>query len=111
MGLGLGLEGWPRSLPTPLVCCVQGAFVAPWCQGALAPGSTEVLGVFVFLYLVRNLPQRRMPAAVLVPYCFFVFCCLRLSRCKHCGTRAQPVALRCLRPTWICLLYLLLIKA
>lgn len=87
MGLGLGLEGWPRSLPTPLVCCVQGAFVAPWCQGALAPGSTEVLGVFVFLYLVRNLPQRRMPAAVLVPYCFFVFCCLRLSRCKHCGTR------------------------
>ena len=75
------------------------------CRGcvqypAFAPDTSKVAAGFLvwvffffffFLYLVvQNLPNCSCIQLFLVPYSFFLFCCLRkcLSRCRHCCKRS-----------------------
>ena len=61
-----------------------------------APGTSEVtVGVLAFLYLVaHNLSHCSGMQSFLVPFSFFVSCCLRrfLSRCKQCTKGSQVPA-------------------
>ena len=73
-------------------CGVQGACPVPcfcsWHLFLLLALQKWQLGFLVFLYLfVHDLPQLHMHTVILVPYSFFVFCCLQkgLSRCEHCS--------------------------
>ena len=88
---GMRTEGWFRWFVHPLGSVV--------CRGrvqypAFAPGTSKVAAgflVWVFLFLffsylvVQNLPNCTCMQLFLVPYSFFLFCCLRrcLSRYKH----------------------------
>ena len=86
--------------------------------GGLPSPLVVLCGFLVSLYLVvQNLPQLHIHAFMLVPYCFFVFCCLSLtvssyfvarglSRCKHCSKGSQVPA--CLNPQCIILLIIIM---
>ena len=85
-----------RALSVPCFCSRPPAF---------APGSSEVaVGLFWSFCILLSIicPSCTCTKLFLVPYSFFVFCCLRrrLSRCKHCskvsrvpGPRSQPVSI------------------
>ena len=89
---GSGWRGGLGGLPTPLWSCVQGACAGPcFCSWLLISGSWVFL---VFLSIIC--PNCACTQLFLVPYSFFVSCCLRrgVSRCKPCSRGSQvPVFL------------------
>ena len=63
---------------------------------AFAPGTSEVaVGLWPFCILLFTIaPTAHVVQLFLVPYSFFVLCCLRrcLSRCKHCSKGSKVLA-------------------
>ena len=90
---GVGWFAYPLDCGVCRVCAQYPAF---------APGSSKVaFGIFgLFVSFVQNLPQLHIHAFILVPYSFFVFCCLKrgVSRCKHCSPLAKGSRSVCLIP-------------
>ena len=80
-------SGGLGALPTPLVvACVQGACTVLL---SLQKWQLDFWSFCILLYIIC--PNRTYVQLFLVPYSFFIFCCLRrhLSRFKHCGKGLQ----------------------
>ena len=97
-----GSSGWAGGVawvvcPPPWWCWVQGSCTVPcFCSQHLRSGSWVFWSFCILLSIIC--PSCACMQSFLVPYSFFVFCCLRrlLSRCKHCGKGFQvPACLNC----------------
>ena len=100
VGPGVGQEWWLKWAAHPLV--VLSARGLRRTLLLLPAPQKWQLGFWSFCILLFIIcPKCACTQLFLVPYIFFVFCCLRrrLSRCKHCskgsqvpGFRSQPVS-------------------
>ena len=87
---GVRLEGWLRWFAHPLGTRSLLLLHTPWLCSRLFGGSSWASLVFSCL-LSRICLNCACMQLFLVPYSFFVFCCLRrcLPRCKHHSTAAK----------------------